>query len=325
MGFHEVNFPDRISYGSTGGPGFNTGITELRTGIEEAVARSSSARRRYNARYGIKSHADLYELIEFFTARLGSANGFRWKDWTDYATTATGTTHNSGDASISTTDETIGTGDGSTTTFQLVKTYTSGAITRTRTIEKPVAGSIAVSVDSVAKTDGVHYTVNTTNGIVTFTSAPAAAEVVKAGCKFDVPVRFGLEIDTQLPVSIEGFDAEDLSDIPVVEIKNEDELSDEQFAGGAINHGDIIATVNMAILQGFVHVWETSSGAPIAKLPATTNLPTGGPIFSIFNDGADSLVVQNQAAATIATVAANAAVMIFLGLDSGGSKVWRAL
>jgi len=32
MGFHEVRFPDDISYGSDGGPGYNTNIIEMDSG-----------------------------------------------------------------------------------------------------------------------------------------------------------------------------------------------------------------------------------------------------------------------------------------------------
>ena len=42
-------------------------------------------------------------------------------------------------------DEALGTGDGATTAFQLVKRYASGSQTWVRTITKPVAGTVRVN------------------------------------------------------------------------------------------------------------------------------------------------------------------------------------
>jgi len=324
MGFHEVNFPDRISYGSSAGPGFNTNIVEMRTGIEDAIARSSNARRVFNAREGIKDHSDVYALIEFYLGRLGPANGFRFKDWTDYATTATGTTHNPGDASVDDEDFIIATGDGVTTEFQLQKTYTSGLQVRTRLIHKPVSGTVVVAVNGTAQTEGVDFTVNTTNGKITFTTAPVAAAEVSAGCQFDVPVRFGLEVDEVLPVDIESFDNETMGDVPLIELKNEDEFSDEFPAGGAINHGDRTGETAMTVLQGFCQIWESSSGTPYGNLPDFTNLPTGGPYFFVVNNGSVSLVIRDHLMTTIATVATGTNAAFFLLIDSLGVKYWQA-
>ena len=326
MGFHEVNFPDSIAYGATSGPGYDTGLTELRSGIEEAVARSSTARRRYNARYGLKDHSDIYSAVEFYIARLGVANGFRWKDWVDYATTATGTTHNPGDAAVDDEDSTIGTGDGTVTTFPLLKTYVSGSESRTRTITKPIAGTVVVAADTTGQTEGVDFTVNTTNGIVTFTTAPALGVVITAGCEFDVPVRFGLEVDATFSVVLEAFDNEEIADIPIIEIKNEDALSDEQFAGGAINHGDITATVSMTILQGLVHTWETSSGSPVGQLPDpdSPSIPTGGPYFFVNNEGSVALTINDDTGTLVVSVAAGTTEVIFLGVDGSKQKAWMS-
>ena len=124
MGFHEVSFPTDISYGSVGGPGFMTNIIELDSGAEQRIARWNQARHKYNVAYGVKSYEQLYNLIDFYIARRGVANGFRFKDFTDctsvpgdgYATELGGT-------ATTALDQLIGVGNGTTEHFQLQKRY----------------------------------------------------------------------------------------------------------------------------------------------------------------------------------------------------------
>jgi len=316
MGFHEVQFPPEISYGSRGGPGFDTLIFELDSGAEERVARKSTARRRYNAVEGDRAQSNMATIIDFYIARLGPANGFRWKDWSDYSTGANHT------GAVSDADYQLGVGDGATVDFQLIKTYTSGSQVRTRKIQKPVAGTVKVSLDDVEQGSG--WTVNTTTGIVTFSTAPTIGQVVKAGCEFDVPVRFGIELDEQLPVSIDSFDNASISDLPVVEIVNELGPEEEFYYGGAIDHGVITANANMTEAQGRVHVTRQTAAGLKLILPDYTLMPTGGPYFYVFNEGSTSIVIEDHAAVTVTTLAASGSAVLLLGLSSGVKK-WFAL
>jgi uncharacterized protein (TIGR02217 family) len=65
---------------------------------------------------------DLAAVVAFFEARNGRLYGFRWKDWGDYKSCLPS-------GAPTATDRVIGTGDGTTTAFQLVKAYSSGAQT----------------------------------------------------------------------------------------------------------------------------------------------------------------------------------------------------
>ncbi len=206
-GFHEVQFPPAISFGSTGGPGFTTTVAEAASGWEQRNIEWQQARARYDVGTGLKSESDLAALIAFFRARYGRAYGFRFKDWTDYLSCAP-------DATPGATDQAIGAGDGSTVAFQLVKTYASGGETFARTIAKPVAGTVSVALDSVAQ--GTGWTVDTTTGIVTFSAAPGAGVAVTAGFEFDVPVRFG---EDRLGVSVKTFRAGAAPAIPLIEVR----------------------------------------------------------------------------------------------------------
>lgn len=89
----------------------------------------------------------------------------------------------------------------STTTFQLVKRYTSAGSTRTkdRPITRPRGGSnFALKINGVLSGS---YSLNTTTGIVTIGSAPSAGTITWEG-GFYVPVHFSSdEIDWELTVA----------------------------------------------------------------------------------------------------------------------------
>lgn len=209
MAFHEIRFPTAIAFGSRGGPERRTEIVTLGSGFEERNSPWAHSRRRYDAGYGVRTLDDLHAVIAFFEARHGRLHGFRWKDHADFKSCAPL-------QSATPLDQTIGTGDGAETGFQLRKTYVSGAQSYVRDIKKPVAGTVRVAVAGVEKTEGADFTVDTATGIVTFTAAPANGASVTAGFEFDVPVRFDTD---RLGIDLAAFDAGEIPDIPVVEIR----------------------------------------------------------------------------------------------------------
>ncbi len=207
MAFHEVRFPDNISRGARGGPERRTQIVEMASGDEERNGSWANSRRRYDASYGIRKADDLAAVTAFFEARRGRLYGFRWKDWADYKSGLPS-------AIITAVDQPIGTGTGAATTFQLAKRYTSGAQSWTRTITKPVAGTVALALNGVAQITG--WTINTTTGVVTFTAAPAPGTAITAGFEFDVPVRF--DTDT-LDVTLDFERLGSITSIPLIEVR----------------------------------------------------------------------------------------------------------
>jgi len=207
MAFHEVRFPDNISRGARGGPERRTQIIELASGDEERNASWANSRRRYDVAYGIRRADDLAAVVAFFEARNGRLYGFRFKDWADYKSCLPSATPEA-------TDQIIGTGDGSTTAFQLVKRYASGAQSWTRDITKPVAGTVRVAIDGTEQPSG--WSIDATTGIVTFDTAPAMGVAVTAGFEFDVPVRFDTDaLDVTLDLERLG----SITSIPLLEIR----------------------------------------------------------------------------------------------------------
>ena len=207
MAFHEVRFPDNISRGARGGPERRTQVVELASGDEERNASWADSRRRYDVAYGIRRADDLAAVVAFFEARNGRLHGFRYKDWADYKSCLPS-------QAITATDQQIGTGTGSTQAFQLTKRYTSGAQTWVRTITKPVAGTVRVALGMVEQMSG--WTVDTTTGLITFTTAPAGGVIVRAGFEFDVPVRF--DTDT-LDVTLDLERLGSITSIPLLELR----------------------------------------------------------------------------------------------------------
>ena len=177
----------------------------LGSGAEERNTPWSASRRRYDAGLGLGSLDELHGVIAFFEARRGRLHGFRWRDALDFQSCLPL-------QAVSSLDQEIGVGDGATLSFQLVKTYGDVAGSWTRTITKPVAGSVRVAVDGV-ETEA--FAVNTATGVVTLETAPGLGDAVTAGFAFDVPVRFDTD---RLAISLAAFQAGEAPSIPIVEI-----------------------------------------------------------------------------------------------------------
>lgn len=297
MGFVEVQFPDGVSYGSSGGPGFRTDVIEVDSGAEQRVARWDGARRRYNAAEQVKSYDDLSAIVDFYIARKGPEFGFRYKDWSDYTTAA-----NHRDAHTA-FDHLLGTGDGVTTQFQLLKRYTSGGTIRVRNITKPVAGTVKVAKDAAEQFAG--FSVNTTNGIVTFSVAPAIGVQVFGGCEHDVPVRFGIEIDQLLAINMDNFGSGSIPDIPLVEIIDGLVTSDDYPYRGARKVDPMTADELITEVQGVVQVFNPNAAGRKVTLPnpsPSQDYP-GGQWFWIVNKStANTLSVRNEAGTEIAII-----------------------
>lgn len=209
MAFHEIRFPASLSFGSVGGPERRTEIVALSNGHEERRTPWAHSRRRYDAGMGLRSMDDVAALVTFFEARAGQLHGFRWKDWSDYKSSAPS-------VDVSCTDQQIGRGDGVSTMFALRKAYQSGPSQYWRPVAKPVAGTVRVAVGDVEMFDTVDFSVDTALGQITFNAAPGVGATVTAGFEFDVPVRFDTD---RIAVSVASFQAGDMPQVPVIEVR----------------------------------------------------------------------------------------------------------
>ncbi|PPD44495.1 MAG: glycoside hydrolase family 24 [Methylocystis sp.] len=207
--FHEVRFPLDVSLQGRGGPERRTEIVTLGSNRESRNARWAHSRRRYEAGYGVKTLAQLAQVIAFFEERRGRLYGFRWRDRADFASCTPG-------ATPAPSDQIIGTGDGARASFQLAKTYGGAFSAYVRPIAKPVGGSVRVAVNGVEKA-GSAFSASATTGVVSFAPGhiPTAGASVTAGFLFDVPVRFDMDF---LEIDLEAFEAGAIPRIPILEI-----------------------------------------------------------------------------------------------------------
>jgi uncharacterized protein (TIGR02217 family) len=208
--FHDVQFPTAIAFGATGGPERRTEIVALTSGREKRNARFAHSRHRYDAGTGVRSLADLQEVIAFWDARRGPLHGFRFLDPFDMKSCAAGGTP-------AATDQALGTGDGATARFALVKRYGDDGDAYLRPIRKPVAGTLKVAVAGIEKAEPTHFSFDDATGEILFVpgAIPGVGQAVTAGFEFDVPVRFDAE---RIEVGISAFKAGRIPTIPLVEV-----------------------------------------------------------------------------------------------------------
>lgn len=206
--FHDVRFPPGVAFGATGGPERLNEIVSLTSGREKRNARFSQSRRHYDAGTGVRSLADLHEVLAFFEARRGSLHAFRFRDPFDMKSCRP-------DEAVSPSDQMLGTGDGVRDRFALMKTYGEGEDAYRRLIGRPLADTLRVAVDGVASAG---WTFDFATGELVFApdSIPGAGKAVTAGYEFDVPVRFDTE---RIAISLTAFKAGQIPSIPLIEVR----------------------------------------------------------------------------------------------------------
>lgn len=192
--FIDEIFPEDISNGAQGGPRYSTSRTESLNGKVKKNINWEYPLHSYDVAFGVRSFEDLHKVLSFFHVAEGAAHSFRFKDWFDYKSCLP---HDE----ISRSDQLIGTGDGTTRTFQLVKRYTVGPHVKFRRINKPRLNTLIVAFSGL-NVDPAGYTVDEF-GRLTFLSAPTPGTLITAGYEFDVPVSFE---EDDLPTNLDGYD-----------------------------------------------------------------------------------------------------------------------
>lgn len=156
-------FPDLIGLKAerSAEPEFTTRIQRGVSGAEARAAMQAYPTVRFTLAYDVIRHgtaADLRQLKGFFLARRGAFDSFLFTDETDFAVT----------------DQAIGTGDGTTTQFQLARTWGYDANSQ---LTEPVMNVNAITNVKKAGTTTTAYTLSST-GLITFTTAPTTGQAV---------------------------------------------------------------------------------------------------------------------------------------------------
>lgn len=218
MSFLETpRFPDRLAYSSAVGPLFRTTKIETLSGRSFRNQEWPSHLWRFDVIPALRAHPEFKEdVINYYIAVAGGANGFRIKNPLDWKSCEI-------DETPTKDDQLLGTGDGAEDEFQVVKSITVGALTTTKTIYKLVTGTLLVAVNGVLQTLTTDYTVDMDTGLIAFEpgSIPPNTHDVTAGYEHDTPVSF--ESDA-LSVLLETRSGSDLlltmSSLALVELRN---------------------------------------------------------------------------------------------------------
>jgi len=205
MAFDEEQFPTDISRGATVRQRRVVDVVTLRSGHEERNTIWANSRRTYDVSLGLRDLEDIYAVMEFWEARRGSLRGFRFKDWADFTSTNPTTTPSNTDQAMASI---------TLTTYQLQKVYSAASNPWTRTINKPIDGTVLVKDNTGSLTEGVDWTMDYATGITTFSVAPTGTPT--AGFEYDVPVRFEAE---ELEVNVALFDVGSIPAVNLVEVR----------------------------------------------------------------------------------------------------------
>lgn len=321
MAFHEIQFPTDISYGSTGGPGWNTNIITTQGGQESRTQRWAQPRRKYNVAYGVKDHTQLVTMRNFYVARRGASFGFRYKDFMDMTTGGLGIDSAFPDATPAAfDDELIGVGDGTTTVFQLIRTYADDFLPYAQNITKPVVGSVKSGIDGVEEVWGTDFSVDHTTGKVTYNVAPALGEQITGGCDYDIPVRFGKPTDELMALNIEDFSS---GSVPAIEVIEEVDVEPGPFESLAGGSAEIVTSINISISMqtGRFILIQPNVTLIDVNLPPIADVPAGGPIFYLANNsGVNEFELRTDGGTLIETVGVKQGVLVFLNREFGSDS-----
>jgi uncharacterized protein (TIGR02217 family) len=163
-----------LKWDSVKAPEFSTKVMRAVSGKELRAAFMSYPLYTFKLSYEVLrddvANNELKTLAGFFLARQGQYDSFLFSDPSDHAVTA----HN------------FGTGDGTTTAFQLVRAY--GGFSEP---VQNVNGTPSIYVNGTLKTVTTHYTISST-GVVTFTAGniPTSGQAMTWTGSYYFRVRF---------------------------------------------------------------------------------------------------------------------------------------
>lgn len=156
------------------------------------------------------------ELKKHWLITKGPYYSFAWRDPLDFSSDDLDAPNPETDPIPTETDQALGTGDGFTDSFQLMKRYTYGGHTYDRLIHLPVLSTVVVADDG-ALVSSSDYAVSRSGGIVTFDTPPANGHALTAGFLFDVEVRF--EADDVFESILRTWQAGGFADLTLIEVR----------------------------------------------------------------------------------------------------------
>lgn len=160
---------------------WSTTVVQMGGGSEQRNTNWTDARRQFDATTAPNMTLANFRLIEkHFNGRRARARAFPVLDRSCFSATT----------------EVFGTGDGSTTAFQLVIADGDSANAYTREIYLPIAATYSIFDNASPVTEGVgagKFQLSLSTGIVTFGTAPVLGHSLTWTGQFYVPVRYMID------------------------------------------------------------------------------------------------------------------------------------
>lgn len=151
-------FNNIVMAGVSGGPQFSTTVVTVNGGFEQRNRNWTASRGQWQLGNRLFKDTELQIIIDFFNARGGKWQGFRFKDWSDFRDMGRGI---------------LGTGSAiaKTNVYQMNKKYQSGPDSYIRKIAKPIGSTVKVFKNSVEVVKGSafgNWSIDQTTGLITF-------------------------------------------------------------------------------------------------------------------------------------------------------------
>lgn len=169
-----------LSYDIKRSPQFQTKVQRSASGRELRCSMQQYPLTEFTLSYELlrsaASYSEMQKLVGFFLQQRGSLTAFAFTDPADHNVTA----------------ESFGTGNGTSTQWQLIRAFGASGFTLSEPVQN-LNGSPSIYVNAVLKTSGTDYTIDS-SGIVTFTSPPAAAAALTWTGSYYYRCRFSNDI-----------------------------------------------------------------------------------------------------------------------------------
>jgi hypothetical protein len=340
MAIDLVRMPPEMSRGFVGALDFGTSVVKTDMGGEERSRTREMPRRYWQASKGTFTRGRIEEFVGFIQARAGSLHAFRFWDPSDCSTNPSSRV-----GAPTMLDQFLGYCDGTTTTFDLRRTYSStdGDLLQRRAVEDrmlPISGTDARLARCLGLANDYAFTPRyAINGVevagtlnlrtrqVSLASAGTAGQVVTWGGYYDWPARLGQDADVSLETVGETWDGKSVPNIPIECVPFERFAPETDDPGGATT---VAWSGGAPVVQKSVaKVWRLNPGA--GSLAVQLEEPfhnQGGPHLIITNIGAHAVtVVDALTGATMFTVGAaphaTGTAMMFVEEDvATGAKNW---
>jgi uncharacterized protein (TIGR02217 family) len=205
-----------VDYGTIATLVAKTTIIAKGNGLEQRNSDWNQCLLRFQIGERTLTNDEIAYLQDFHIARKGKLEAFLFKDWSDYQF-----------------NNQIGTSNGTIVEFPLLKSYSVGTTTAKRFIRWPKASTIRVF--RVAGSPEVTTELTTgwsvVNGVVVFSTAPAAGKIIAQG-EFFVPVRFeqdGINFKFQAVDRFSDQKLFSLESLTLAEIRDDNPLSPDSL------------------------------------------------------------------------------------------------